>query len=213
VGEHPLVDLAHLPGAGEHAAAVDHRADPERGPVLGGEQLAGELGGAVKGPRPVQREALRHAGRPDPGALLVGVELETGLCLAPRRLVQRLEWVDTTRRDEDELGRVAPGQLQAVPRSHEVAVEHVGGVARGAGDRGRLGRALNHGVHGIEGEQVGGVAHVAVDETDPRVAQARQVELRPAPLQVVERHQLPLGPLGGKRHREVRADEPRAPGD
>ena len=54
VGEHPvgedaLVDLAHLPRAGDDAAAVDHGRDPEPRPVLLDQQLGGELGGAVEG--------------------------------------------------------------------------------------------------------------------------------------------------------------------
>ena len=72
VGEHPvgedaLVDLAHLPGAGDHAAAVDHRRHPEAGPVLLDQQLGGELGGAVEGAGAVERELLGDPGRRDPG--------------------------------------------------------------------------------------------------------------------------------------------------
>ena len=47
--------------------------------------------------------------------------------------------------------------------------------------------------------QVGRLAHVAVDELDAGLPQARQVELRAAPHQVVERDQLPVGMALGKR--------------
>src|SRR3954468_16075580 len=45
-GEDALVDLAHLPGAGDHSTAVDHRLDAVAA-VLGDELLGGELGRAV----------------------------------------------------------------------------------------------------------------------------------------------------------------------
>src|SRR3954471_15948107 len=42
VGEHPLVDLPHLPGAGDDAATVDHRGDAEPLAVLLDQHLGGE---------------------------------------------------------------------------------------------------------------------------------------------------------------------------
>ena len=61
--------------------------------------------------------------------------------------------------------------------------------------------------------QVVGLAHVAVHEAHAGLAQARQVELRAAAVEVVERDDLPVGVAGGEREREVRADEARAAGD
>ena len=65
VGEDPLVDLAHLPGPGDHAAAVDHRRHAEPRPVLLDQQLGGELGRPVEGAGAVQRELLGDARRRD----------------------------------------------------------------------------------------------------------------------------------------------------
>ena len=82
VGEDPLVDLAHLPGAGDHAAAVDHRGDAEPVAVLLDQQLGGELGRAVEGAGALERELLGDARRARRrGTVLLGGELEAGLRL------------------------------------------------------------------------------------------------------------------------------------
>ncbi len=56
------------------------------------------------------------------------------------------------------------------------------------------------------------LAHVAADELDPGLLQPRQVELRAAPVEVVERDDLPLGVPCGQRDGEVGADEAGATG-
>ena len=56
-----------------------------------------------------------------------------------------------------------------------------------------LGRALDERVDRHRLLEVARLANVAVDERDARLAQARQVQLRPAPLEVVEREELPVG--------------------
>ena len=74
VGEHPvgedaLVDLSHLPGAGDHPAAVDDGGEAEAGPVLLDQQLGGELGRPVEGAGALQRKLLarsRPGRRPAP---------------------------------------------------------------------------------------------------------------------------------------------------
>ncbi len=80
-GEDALVDLAHLPGPGDHAAAVGHRAQAEGVGVLLDQQLGGELGRAVEGAGAGQREVLGDARRPGPGDRLRGGQLEAGLRL------------------------------------------------------------------------------------------------------------------------------------
>ena len=52
-----------------------------------------------------------------------------------------------------------------------------------------------------------------MDELDPGLAQPRQVQLRAAPHQVVERDDLPVGMALGQRDAEVAADEAGAAGD
>src|SRR6185312_15403583 len=72
MGEYPLVHLSHLPGAGDHAEAVDHRGDAERGPILLDQQLGRELGRAVERPRALEREVLGDPGRGDAAKRLLG---------------------------------------------------------------------------------------------------------------------------------------------
>src|SRR6201999_1658320 len=101
VGEYPLVDLSHLPGAGDHAEAVDHGGDAERGPVLLDQQLGGQLGGSVERARALQREVLGDPGRGDAADLLLGGELEPRLGLLQPQVDLRLDRVDAAGREED----------------------------------------------------------------------------------------------------------------
>src|SRR6187399_2380772 len=77
-GEDSLVDLAHLPGPGDHPATVDHRAQPEARRVLLDQQLGGELGRPVEAAGSVEREVLGDARRGGALDLLVIGELEPG---------------------------------------------------------------------------------------------------------------------------------------
>ena len=52
-----------------------------------------------------------------------------------------------------------------------------------------------------------------MDELDAGLAQARQVQLRAAAHQVVERDDLPVGVALGQRYSEIGADEAGAAGD
>ena len=56
-------------------------------------------------------------------------------------------------------------------------------------------------------------AHVAVDERDAGLAQPREVELRAAAPQVVERDELPIGMPAREPDAEVATDEAGAAGD
>ena len=106
-GEDALVDLAHLPGAGDHAAAVDHRAQAEGVGVLLDQQLGGELGRPVEGARAGQREVLGDPRRPGAGDGLLGGQLEAGLGLLQRQLELRGDRVDAAGREEDDEGVLA----------------------------------------------------------------------------------------------------------
>ena len=86
--------------------------------------------------------------------------------------------------------------MSAKPASTEGSAEHSTIASKRAGRR-----------------EVGRLAHVAVDELDPGLAQPRQVELGAAPHQVVERDDLPVGMALGERDAEVAADEAGAAGD
>ena len=57
------------------------------------------------------------------------------------------------------------------------------------------------------------MAHVGVHELDARLAQARQVQLGPAPVEVVAGDELPVGVALGQGEGEGRADEAGAAGD
>ena len=111
-GEDALVDLAHLPGPGDHAAAVGHRAQAEGVGVLLDQQLGGELGRAVERARAGEREVLGDARRPGAGDGLLGGELEAGLGLLQLQLELRRDRVDAAGREEDDEGllRAAPAR-------------------------------------------------------------------------------------------------------
>ena len=198
VGEDALVDLAHLPGPGEHAAAVDHRRDALARAVLLDQQLGGELGRAVEGPVSDHRELLGDTRRRGARNLLAVGELEPGLLLDPGEGELRLDRVDPAGREEDEEGAVAPGELEAVVGAGQVGVDEVGGVAVGPAHHRGLGRALDQGRDLGQAVEVGGLADVAADELDAGLLEPRQVQLRAAAVEVVEGEDLPLGVPRGK---------------
>ena len=57
------------------------------------------------------------------------------------------------------------------------------------------------------------LAHVAVNEAHPALAQPREVELRSAAMEIVERGYLPIGMSRRELERQARTDEPRPPCD
>src|SRR5215218_8903681 len=78
VGEDPLVDPAHLPGAGDHAAAVDHRRQAECRRELGDEQLRRQLGGSVERARALEREDFAYPRLRGPRQRSIGGQLVAG---------------------------------------------------------------------------------------------------------------------------------------
>src|SRR5829696_4649486 len=111
VREHPLVYLPHLPGAGDDAAAIDHRSQAEGGCILADQELGRELGRAVERAGALQRELLGDAFLRGAGQRLVGSELEPRLALAQRQRVERLIGIDAAGGEKDELGMLATRQL------------------------------------------------------------------------------------------------------
>ena len=92
-------------------------------------------------------------------------------------------------------------------------MDEVAGVAVDAAHHRGLGRALDDRVELRQRGEVGGLAHVALDELDPGLLQPRQVERRAAPVEVVEDEQIPVGMTAGERDGKIRTDEPGPAGD
>src|SRR5205085_8115904 len=69
-GEDALVDLAHLPRAGDDAAAVDDEAQAIHRAIFLDEQFGAELRRAIERPRALQREVLGDAALRYPGQVL-----------------------------------------------------------------------------------------------------------------------------------------------
>ena len=159
------------------------------------------------------RELLADTRRRGPGNVLLLGELEPGLLLDPGEGQLRLDRVDPAGREEDEEGAVAPGELEAVVGAGQVGVDQIGGVAVGPAHHRGLGRALDQGGDLGQAVEVGGLADVAADELDPGLLEARQVQLRAAPVEVVEREDLPIGVPGGEGNGQIRADEAGPAGD
>ena len=89
----------------------------------------------------------------------------------------------------------------------EVRPDHVVGSGVQACHHRGLGGALSERrCHGLL--EVGGLANVTVNEGNARLAQARDVGST-ASVQVVERHELPVGVAAGQLKRQVRAPRSR----
>src|SRR5262249_17772345 len=133
MGEHPvsedaLVDLAHLPGTGDHPTAVDHGWHPEPRAVLLDQELGRQLGGAIESASPAHWESLGIPRRGDTGDALFGGDLEPGWSLLQVQSSLRRHWVDAAGREEYNKGTVAPGQLEAVVGTGQIGVEEIARV-------------------------------------------------------------------------------------
>src|SRR5262249_25005641 len=87
MGEHPvsedtLVALAHLPRTRDHSTAIDDRGQPEAIGILGRQQLARQLAGAIQGACTPHRKALGYSVFGGTGEGLLRSELEARLRLA-----------------------------------------------------------------------------------------------------------------------------------
>jgi hypothetical protein len=213
VGEDALVDLAHLPRAGDHAEAVHDRREAERRRVLLDQMLGRELRRPVERARAVERERLGDTLRRQPGNRLMLGEPEARLRLLEARRAETGDGVDAARREEDELRVVLPAELEAREGAEQVRADEVVERAVDAREDGRLGGALDERVDLSHHGEVLAVAHVALDELHAGFPQARQVQLGAAPVQAVEREDLPVGVTGREPHRQVAADEAGAAGD
>ena len=106
-----LVHLAHLPGTGDHAAAVDHTPNAVQIDVLSDQQLRTQLCRAVEGTRAAERKCLREPPRGRPRHLLLVGELEASGGLAVLETVDQPDRVHAAGREEDEVGTTSASDL------------------------------------------------------------------------------------------------------
>ena len=107
---------------------------------------------------------------------------------------------------------MASRELEAVVGADQVRLERIRGIAAHAGQGGGLSRALDEHVDRPGFVQSLAIANVAIDELHPAASQSSEVQLRPAPVQVVEGDHLVLG-IGGEGDTDAGADEAGAAGD
>ena len=133
-GNDALIDLAHLPRSRDHAASVRDGAEPVHLAILDHEQLGAQLRGSVQRARALQREVLGDTAGRCSGHRLIVVELETQRRIMEAQRVDRGGRVDATRRKEQDVRAVSPGELQAVHCAVEVGAHDITRRGRVAGE-------------------------------------------------------------------------------
>jgi hypothetical protein len=218
VGEHPvgedaLVDLAHLPRARDHAAAIHRRANAVALPVLLDQQLGRQLGGSVQRPRATKWKGLGDAGRGCAGNRLLVRQLEPAGGLVQGEAAESGHRIHPAGGQEHHLGLVPAHRLQAVIGPEQVRLHEVVRGAVQPGEHRWLRGAFDHGLEWRQSEQIVELADVAVVESDPSFAQPGQVELAAPAAKVVEGDELPVRMARLEAERGARPDEPGAAGD
>ena len=95
-----LVDLAHLPGPGQDAAAVDDRPRPKGGVIFLDQQFRGELARAVKRAGARRQEIFADAALGPPSPISPGCD-DQPIAFAPQRQpAQRRNRVDPAGRQK-----------------------------------------------------------------------------------------------------------------
>ncbi len=212
--EHSLVDPAHLPRPGDHAATIDDARYPVKVPVLLDEELGGELRRAVKGPGARQGKVLADSRRRNSRQLLPVEDGDAGRSLFGSNLVEPADGVDAARRQKNDPGAVSLRALQTMKGPEQIRLDDVGGRAAVPGENGGLGGAFEQKIHfSFDGREVLRLSDVAMHEFDAFVPQSREIQLRAAAPEVVESHdsRLRVSPL--EPYRQVRAYESGAAGD
>ena len=206
VGEDALVDLAHLPGPGDHAAAVDDRAQPERRRRTRRSAARRRASSRRRGcGRPAAGSPREMPARPAPGERLLRGELEARRAPPPARARAaarpgRRGWSRGRRRRRPPRGRSsrqlkAPSRLVCDRRS-EASVEP-------GEDRG-LGRALDHRVEARRRPRRSAGSRTSPwTNSTPASRRRGRFSSEPAPRQVVERDELPARD-GARRARRAR---------
>ena len=184
-----LIDLAHLPRAGNHAASVDDRPQAVHRAVLLDQQLGGELGRAVHRAKARQREvrgdALVRPARRRRRVRQIRVSIAAPL---ERQRAQRCDRIDAARREEHDVGVGATRRLQAMDRAGQVGLR-----ARTTGCRhSRHARTARRSIRSAGRRRPPprdrpATAHVAVDELDAGMPEPAERQLAAAAAQVVER--------------------------
>ena len=206
-GHHALVHLPHLPGPGQHAAAVDHRPQAIAVDVLLDQLLAGELAGPVERAGAVEREPLGDPASGESRHPRLVSPAEPGLLLVVGERVQRGDRVDPAGAEEEERRPPGPRQLQAVDRAGQVRLEDIAGRAVEPRLHRRLGGTIDHQVEGGQAFQVLHAADVAVAEPDPRPPEPGEAQLAPPALEAVEGRHLHVRQRAAEEDRQIRADE------
>ena len=98
----------------------------------------------------------------------------------------------------------------AVSPGRDAYVDDIVRVAVYTGKNRGLGGALDERVDGIQRVEVGRRAYIAVNEAHAGLSQPPEIELRPAPFQVVKGDEFPCSVARSERDRKVRAYEARA---
>ena len=154
-----LVDLAHLPGAGDHAAAVDHRAQAVHRAIFLDQQFGGELGGAVQGTGAGQRKIFGNAGGGPAWAVALrgdqagGGDQAIGLRLQRQR-AQSGDRIDAAAGQEHQVAAGAAQVLQAVDQAGQVGVQQVAGASAVAGMDAGFGRTFDQQIDRAGGVEV-----------------------------------------------------------
>src|SRR6185369_13365800 len=206
----PLVDLSHLPGPGQHPAAVDDRAEAVHRMVLLDEEFGRELGGAVERAGAGERKLLGNAGGADAGLRKAVAQDETLRTRFEQQRPQRLDRIDAAAREEDESRAMPARMFQAIRRPEQIGMDQIVRVAAITGMHARFGGGLDENADRPYGCKIVGRTNVAMHELDSSGAQARQGELAAAPLEVIEGDDGRRRAIALESNREVGADETRA---
>ncbi len=144
VGEHALVDLAHLPRTGDHAATVDDRSQAVRGPVFLDQQFGGlSFVAPYRLRAPARGNASEMPAGEAPGNGC-SVPSSNRVSVSPSTSDSRGgDRIDAARREEDDVRAAAPGELEAVVGADQVRTDQIVRAAVVSGEHGRLGGTLD----------------------------------------------------------------------
>ena len=210
---HPLVDLAHLPGTGKNAAAIHDGPEVIGRDIFVDEQFRAELGCPVQRSGPDQGKVLRDALQGDTRASPIQVPLEPCRRFPTGQRVQRLIGIHPAGRQEHQLRLMPPGQFQTVDGADQIGVHDICRVPIETGKSRWLRRTLDDRIHPADRIQVGAVANVSMAEMNAVTTKAFQVQLRPAPFQIIERDNVPIRVGLTKQQREIGSHKSRAARD
>ena len=176
-GEHPLVGLAELARAGDHAAAVDHYTQPAVSGVFLAQQFGREFAGAVVRARAIAGKLLRDAGIAGPGQLRRPLrQVQARRRFDQRQGAQGGDRVNARTRQKHQPAATLASVFQTIERATQVGVEHIARRAANAGMHTGFGRGLDeHVERAVERLKILPVAHIAMDKLCTQCLQAREI--------------------------------------